>query len=128
MSAKREKMDQFIKQITPKYMGTSMINIEEFLALYQEGGCEFVDIRMDFEREVWELKFGLKIPLNELSERQGELPKDKRIVLGCPTGPRSIVGWTYLRSEGYDVVFLKGGLDGLVSTLKGGQAKAFLGE
>jgi len=120
-------MDQFIKKITPEYMGTAMISIEAFLALYKEGECEFVDIRMDFEREVWELKFGLKIPLNELSERKEELPKNKRIVLGCPTGPRSIVGWTYLKSEGYDVVFLKGGLDGLIATLKGGAAKAFLG-
>ncbi len=121
-------MEAFMKQLTPKYMSTAMVDIEEFLVLYKEGTCEFVDIRMDFEREVWEVKFGLKIPLNELAERQDELPKEKKIVLGCPTGPRSIVGWAYLRSQGYDVVFLKGGLDGLVSTLKGGKAKAFLGE
>jgi rhodanese-related sulfurtransferase len=119
-------MEAFMKQLTPKYMSTAMIDVEAFLVLYKEGGCEFVDIRMDFEREVWELGFGLKIPLNELTERKAELPRDKRIVLGCPTGPRSIVGWTYLRSEGYDVVFLKGGLDALTATLKGGQAKAFL--
>jgi len=116
-----------MKQITPKYMSTAMIEVEDFLALYKERNCELVDIRMDFEREIWQLGFGLKIPLNELSERQEELPKDKRIVLICPTGPRSIVGWTYLRSQGYDVVFLKGGFDTLTSTLKGGRAKAFLG-
>ena len=120
-------MKDFIKQITPKYMSTAMVDIETFLEQYREGKYELIDIRMAFEREVWELKFGLKIPLNELSVRQGELPKDKRIVLGCPTGPRSIVAWTYLRSEGYDVVFLKGGLDGLTSALKGGKAKEFMG-
>jgi len=119
-------MESFIKQLTPKYMGEASIGLEEFLVLYREGKCEFVDVRMDFEREVWELKFGLKIPLNALAERKAELPRDKKIVLGCPTGPRSIVGWTYLRSEGYDVLFLKGGLDGLTATLKGGKAKEFL--
>ena len=120
-------MDAFIKQITPKYMSTAMIEVEDFLTLYKEGTCELVDVRMDFERKVWELNFGLKIPLNKLSERQEELPKEKRIVLICPTGPRSIVGWTYLRSQGYDVVFLKGGLERLTSVLKGGKAKAFMG-
>ncbi len=120
-------MESFIKQLTPEYMGTAMMDIDTFLELYKEKKCEFVDIRMDFEREVWELKFGLKIPLNALAERKEELPKEKKIVLGCPTGPRSIVGWTYLRSEGYDVVFLKGGIDGLTAALKGGKAKAFLG-
>ena len=120
-------MEAFVKQLTPQYMNDAGIEREVFLELYQEGKCEFVDIRMDFEREVWELKFGLKIPLNELASRQEELPKEKKIVLGCPTGPRSIVGWTYLKSQGYDVFFLKGGLDGLIATLKGGRAKDFLG-
>jgi len=119
-------MDKLIEQLTPEYMGGAMINIDSFLESYKAGDCELVDVRMDFERDVWELKFGLKIPLNELGKRSNELPEDKRIVLSCPTGPRSIVAWTYLKSKGYDVVFLKGGLDGLTSTLKGGQAKQFL--
>ena len=119
-------MESWVKQLTPEYMGGASIDLDAFLALYKEGGCEFVDLRMDFEREVWELKFGLKIPLNALAERKEELPKEKKIVLGCPTGPRSIVGWTYLKSQGYDVLFLKGGLDGLTAALKGCRAKAFL--
>ncbi len=119
-------MDELIEQITPEYMGGAMMDLESFIECHKDGSCELVDLRMDFERDVWDLKFGLKIPLNELGKRSNELPNNKKIVLACPTGPRSIVAWTYLKSKGYDVVFLKGGLEILTATLKGGQAKQFL--
>lgn len=119
-------MDAWITQVTPEFMGTAMMDVESFLEAYSAEACEFVDIRMDFERAVWEMKFGLQIPLNRLGECIEDLPKEKLIVLGCPTGPRSVVAWTYLSSKGYNVKFLKGGLDALTSALKGRRAKAFL--
>ncbi len=119
-------MDEAIKTITPDTMSKAMIDIDEFIELYQDGKCEIVDVRMDFEKRVWGLNFGINIPLNELSDRIDELPSGKMIVLICPTGPRSIVAWSYLYSKGYDAVFLKGGLDILTNTLKGGRAKIFL--
>lgn len=119
-------MDKLIEQITPQYMSASMIDTDTFIESFKKNNCELIDIRMDFEREIYNLQFGLNIPLNELAKRQDEIPSNKQIVLACPTGPRSIIGWTYLKSKGYDVVFLKGGLDGLLSTLKGSKAKEFL--
>ena len=121
-------MEALIEQITPAFMNSTMVDVETFIALHKEGKCTFVDIRMAFEREVWAFHFGLAIPLNELAKRRDELPKDTLIVLACPNGPRSIIGWSYLASEGYNVKFLKGGMEALTATLKGGAAKAFLAE
>ncbi len=119
-------MEDLIQQVTPAFMNTTMVDVETFISLHKEGKCTFVDIRMDFEREVWDFKFGLQIPLNELGKREAELPKEGLIVLACPNGPRSIIGWTYLAAKGYEVKFLKGGMEALTATLKGGAAKAFL--
>ena len=39
------------------------------------------------------------VPLNELPERLGELPKDKIVVTACPHKDRAIIAMTYLRSK-----------------------------
>jgi rhodanese-related sulfurtransferase len=118
-------MDKWIQKVVPGYMAEASIDIDTFIKLYNNGECEIVDIRMDFEYDVWSLNFGLNIPLNELGHRIDELPTDKLIVLSCPTGPRSIVAWTFLDSKGLNVKFLKGGLSELTAALKGSRAKEF---
>lgn len=117
-------MENLIKTITPKNMGLKvMISIEDFILAYNENKVELLDVRADFERDIWQLNFGLQIPANELPNRLEELPKDKIIVCTCPLADRSIIARTYLQSIGIESKYLRGGMIDLVSRLKGGKAK-----
>ncbi len=116
-------MMEFIRNVTPKNMKDMRISVEEFIELYNEGKCELVDIRMPFERAVWQVNFGLHIPANELPDRLSELPKDKLIVTACPKSDRANMARTYLAEEGFEAKYLHEGLLGLMERLKGGKAK-----
>jgi len=113
----------FIKEISASNMKNLKVNAEEFVKLYNEGKCELVDVRDEFEVKVWSLGFGLKIPASKLPENLDKLPKDKIIVTACPHKDRSNASAMYLRSEGFDARYLSDGLLGLMEYLKGGRAK-----
>jgi rhodanese-related sulfurtransferase len=115
--------DAFAQSIVPKEMGKARFSADEFIAAYNAGTAELVDIRVPMETAVWQFNFGLKIPANELPERLDELPRDKTIVVACPLTDRSNMARSYLLSKGFDVRYLQGGLLGLVDRLKGGMAK-----
>ena len=116
-------MENLIKEFTLKNVNGTMIDIEEFITLYNDGKAELLDVRVPVETKVWQMNFGLKIPVNELPDRLDELPKDKIIVCSCPKTDRSIVARTYLASLGIEAKYLRGGLLGMVDRLKGGKAK-----
>jgi len=113
----------FIKEITPSNMKNLKVSIEEFINLYNEGKCELIDVREDFEIKVWALGFGTRIPAKDLPENLEKLPKNKIIVTACPGTARAIASAMYLRSEDFDARFLDGGLLKLLEYLKGGKAK-----
>jgi len=117
-------MKQFINDVTPSKMKDMRIGIDEFIELYNEGKCEFVDIRMPMETKVWQVNFGMKIPAPELPERVNELPKDKLLVVACPKSDRSNMARTWLATQGFEVKYLSGGLLGLMDNLKGGKAQS----
>ena len=116
-------MKEFVKKIVPSKMKEMSVDIGEFISLYNKKQCELIDVRMDFETSLWQLNFGLKIPADELPERLNELPKDKLLVISCPTKNRSSLAMTYLISEGFNVKYLSDGLLGLMEYLKGSKAK-----
>ena len=66
------------------------------------------------------------IPLNELPNRLNELDKNKTIVTACPHKDRAIIAMTFLKTKGYDVMYLKDGLIGLAEYLRGDNAKDFI--
>jgi len=116
-------MENIIKQTTPQNMSNVMIDIEDFIKLYNENKVEIVDVRVTMEVKAWQLNFGLQIPANELPFRLEELPKDKIIVCACPMSDRSIIARTYLTSIGIESKYLRGGLLDLMGRLKGGKTK-----
>jgi rhodanese-related sulfurtransferase len=118
-------MKNFIKRLTPSKMPELMLRTEDFLQLIQNSEAVFVDIRAKFETDVWNMNFGLKIPLDELPDNIDRLPKDKLIVCGCPKSDRSIFAVAYLSSIGIKSAYLKEGMLGLTSHLIGGKAKEF---
>lgn len=64
----------------------------------------FLDVRSNREVKYASFPFTLHIPLNELPERLGELPRDKLIVTFCSSVFRGAVAYTYLRANGFEEV------------------------
>lgn len=116
-------MENLMRNYILKNISNTMIDIEEFISLYNDGKAELVDVRTPIETKIWQINFGLQIPANELPDRLDELPKDKIIICACPTIDRSIVARTYLASVGIETKYLKGGLLGMMERLKGGKVK-----
>jgi len=102
------------------------INSEKLIDLLEDGKAVLVDIRFKEEQQAWGPSFALKIPLNELPARLGELPKDKIIVTACPHKDRAIIAMTYLRSKGIPARYLTDGLIGLAENLRGDSALYFM--
>ncbi len=79
-------------------------------AKYQQGAF-FLDVRTQAEWDQGHIAKSTLIPLDELSGRLGELPKNQDIVVVCHSGTRSKEGVTILRQAGFTrAVCMTGGL------------------
>ncbi len=97
------------------------INIDEALPLIDNDHFIFLDIRSREEVEFLRFAFAKHIPLNELPDRLGELPKDKFIIPFCASAFRAAMCYLYLLSNGYDEVkAMTSGTDELATALKPG--------
>lgn len=71
-----------------------------------------VDVRFPGEVESGHIEGAVPLPLGDLPARLGELPRDRRLLLQCKTGYRSMSAASLLRRAGYtDVVDLAGGIE-----------------
>ncbi len=112
-------LDDLAAGIDPAQMGKAKIAIDAFIAAYNLGEAELIDIRVAEETAVWQVNIGLRIPAPELPTRLDELPKDKLLVVACPHTERSNMARSYLAAQGYNVKYLQGGLLALMDRLKG---------
>ncbi len=112
-----------IEYATPKGHGKIKIEIEDFIEKYNKGEAVLVDIRMPFEKKVWNLPFAIDMDPETLKKEYEKLPKDKIIVCACPGIGRSSFAVAFLREKGFDAKILLGGLLDLMKRLKGGRAK-----
>jgi rhodanese-related sulfurtransferase len=79
-------------------------------AKYQQGAF-FLDVRSQDEWNQFHIKGSTLIPLDQLSNRLSEVPKDKDVVVVCLSGHRSQNGTTILQQAGFtNVSCLNGGL------------------
>jgi hydroxyacylglutathione hydrolase len=70
-----------------------------------------VDVRTEDERSETVVEGSVNIPLGHLTERLGELPRDRPLVVHCSGGYRSAAAASLLQREGFeDVSDLVGGL------------------
>jgi len=116
-------MAEWVRKVLPETMGEFRIKLEEFLELYNRGEAELLDVRSQYEADLWGLKFGLQIPPDQLPDRLEQLPKNKLIVTICPGKDRSNLVASYLREKGFNAKYLPDGLEGLISYLRGTGAK-----
>jgi rhodanese-related sulfurtransferase len=63
-----------------------------------------VDVRAAREREQKHIAGSLSIPLNQLSERVLELPKDRYLLVYCAGGYRSSIAASLLQKSGFEQV------------------------
>lgn len=89
----------------------SAISVEKLRTMREqaEPHC-LLDVRESFEYKICNLG-GMLIPLGELEDRLGELPRDRLIVVHCKSGVRSRRAANLLRQRGFErVLNLEGGI------------------
>jgi NADPH-dependent 2,4-dienoyl-CoA reductase/sulfur reductase-like enzyme/rhodanese-related sulfurtransferase len=67
-----------------------------------------LDVRTDAERKSGFIPSSLHIPLQQLRQRLGELPRDREIVVSCQSGQRSYFACRLLSQRGFRVRNLTG--------------------
>ncbi len=86
---------------------TAMQAFEKYRA-----GALFLDVRSEAEWNQGHIANSLLIPLDQLSARLSELPRDRELVVVCWSGARSQEAAAILRAAGYArVTGLSGGLE-----------------
>ncbi len=86
--------------------------IEETHALQTSGDAYLLDVREPSEAEIAQIPGSLFIPMGQIPERVNEIPKDKRVIVYCHHGMRSLKVTHYLRSAGLEnTSSMKGGID-----------------
>ncbi len=70
-----------------------------------------VDVRNPEEWAYVHIEGSTLLPLPELSQRYGELPRDKPLLLLCHYGMRSQKAAMFLKGKGYEVSNISGGID-----------------
>ena len=100
----------FGKFVVAKYKPGSLppeeITLQEFRALWsgdKKSSAVLLNVKPKRDREIRE---EIHIPLEELPERLGELPRDREIVIYCALGLRSALAWQILHDNGYRARFL----------------------
>jgi rhodanese-related sulfurtransferase len=92
-------------------MDSREISREEAQKLLDEG-AQLVDVRADHEWEAGRIAGAAHLPLPELSERTGEIDKDRPVVLYCRGGNRSTMATDALAAAGFEAAKLSEGIVG----------------
>lgn len=82
------------------------ISVEETRRLLTEqpGEVLLIDVREPFEYETAHINGAQLIPMRQIPEQVGALPKDKHLLIHCHHGGRSLRVTQYLRAQGYVAV------------------------
>ena len=91
------------------------ILFNDFLAKYQAGEIQVVDVREQEEYDALHLDGVTLLPLSELLDRYTELDKDQSYYVICKSGRRSAGACQFLEEQGYDVTNVQGGMDAFES-------------
>jgi rhodanese-related sulfurtransferase len=77
-----------------------------------------LDVREPWEIEIASVDGAMAIPLGELTQRVGGLPRDKPLAVMCHHGGRSAQATAWLRNQGFDhATNVAGGIDAWARTV-----------
>jgi len=91
--------------------GPREVSREELQKLLDEG-AQLIDVRAEHEWEAGRIAGAKHLPLAELSERAGEIDKERPVVLYCRGGNRSTMATEALAEAGYEAAKLSEGIVG----------------
>ncbi|HWA24668.1 MAG TPA: rhodanese-like domain-containing protein [Lacunisphaera sp.] len=75
-------------------------------------GALLLDVREPFEIALSSVAGSRNIPMRQVPENLADLPRDRRILVFCKVGGRSLRVTQYLRANGFDQVSnVAGGID-----------------
>lgn len=84
---------------------------DAYALLKQKQNVYLLDVRTPEEFRQFRLANAQLIPIDQLLQRLGELPKDRPILVYCAVGSRSAQVFSYLARRGYQEVYnLDGGI------------------
>lgn len=91
--------------------GIPQLSVKDLKQRMDQGETVFVlDVREPAEYQTANIG-GTLIPMNDVPQRLGEIPRDREIIVHCRSGVRSQKVAEYLAQNGYaKVVNLKGGI------------------
>jgi len=76
------------------------------------GQVVLIDVREPHEVEICRIAGAQLIPMRQIPENVGALPKDKHLLIHCHHGGRSLRVTQYLRANGFEAVTnVAGGID-----------------
>jgi phage shock protein E len=81
------------------------ISIEEAQQLWQNNEAILIDVRTPAEYRDGHIPGVANIPLDQIDQRSGEVPTDKKVVLICRSGNRSAQATRILRGKGFINVY-----------------------
>jgi rhodanese-related sulfurtransferase len=80
------------------------IDIAELETLRADGETEVLDVREGWEYRQGRVPGVMHIPLGELVARVDEVPRDRRVVVICGHGSRSLSAAEFLLQQGFEGV------------------------
>lgn len=111
----------FIEQKKESQLGFENISVQEAKELIEKGNVFVLDVRTPAEFNQSHIEEAILIPVsnafgsnlspdNLLKARTNEVPKNKKVLVYCRTGRRSIEASTVLANAGYQVYNMEGGI------------------
>lgn len=78
------------------------VTVDEARRILEEGDAVVVDVRNPDEYRAGHVKGALFIPVDQVMERAGELPRDKKLLFICAAGVRSALAAEMAAAMGLD--------------------------
>ena len=105
-----------------KFNNNSNYNITpiKVLDIYNKQNIALIDVRTEREYRYGHIPNSKLIPLEKLHQSMSEIEKmkEKKIIIYCRTGRRSLIATQFLRDKGFDALNMKKGIvmwDGPIS-------------
>ena len=87
------------------------INAKELQELIANESIQIIDVREEWEQPKVEALNAINIPLQTIPENLNKIDKDKKVVIFCQHGVRSLHAIDYLKQQGYNnLINLTGGI------------------
>ncbi len=111
----RIKKDDFLNLIINRVLDSVTFDKTRDLV---KGGALCIDCRFknEFDQAALKLKGSINLPLNTLRMDADTLDKNKHYVVYCDNGSRSAIATFLLMERGFNVSYLKGGIEKLAQT------------